>query len=327
MAYLKRERPARIGFHLPSWISPFVSLSKIAADYRRSKPGDVVIKSLYKDFYNGHRAEPWRDYTIERQEDAILALRDERPRGLIPPGDLFLTAAVDTQDYGFWYEIRAWQPGTFESWCIREGYLPCNSRQDFSLLEQVLFEDAYANADGDIQPIQAVVIDTGGHRTAECYAWCRKPGPCRKIPIKGEQRMVTNRAWGRITNIPGTNKIIPGGIQLLRINTTYYKNALASRLEIAPADPGAWHYHSETGYDWAHQMCAEYLDEEKQIWLCPVGRDNHAWDCSVYSLAVVDELMGAWLNRPKPPAPGPGRTPHPDRSFIPQPQGRPWLNR
>lgn len=317
--YLTVRRPARIGFHLPSWISPFVSMSRVAADFLRARHN----KTLLKDWLNGHAAQPWKDYTVERKEDAILALRDERPRGLVPSGDLFLTAAVDTQDYGFWYEIRAWASGSLESWCIREGYLPCSSRQDFSLLDEVLFDNVYSDAEGDPQPIQMVIIDSGGHRTAEVYDWCRRPAPCRKIAVKGEQRMAAVYKWSKIDTYPGTSRLIPGGIQLLRISTTHYKNALASRLEIAPTDPGAWHYHSETNYEWAQQMCAEHLDDTTGLWTCPPNRDNHAWDCSVYNMAAADIALGPWAHRP--PRTPPGPRPRPKQGgFIPSSKGK-WL--
>ncbi len=89
---------------------------------------------------------------------------------------------------------------------------------------------------------------------------------------------------------PGTKKPIPGGLQLLRVNTTYYKDNLARILEITRADPGAWHYNSELTEDWARQMCVEYKDE-KGVWQCPSGQDNHGWDCSVLEL-VGHDLIG-----------------------------------
>jgi hypothetical protein len=43
-----------------------------------------------------------------------------------------------------------------------------------------------------------------------------------------------------IDTYPGTNKPIPGGVRLARLNTGYYKGKLSSYLDIAPADPGAF---------------------------------------------------------------------------------------
>jgi len=303
-AYLKAHKPRKIGFHLPSWISPFVSLSTVAAAFVKS----LHNKTLLKDFRNAHQAIPWLDYTQDRKEDAILALRDTRPRGLVPSeGVVGLTAAVDTQDYGFWYEIRAWGEG-FESWQIREGYVPSDGKADFSALDKVLFEDAYYDIDKKAYPVQLVFIDSGGHRTWEVYQWCRSRGR-HVIPIKGEGRMTGTHAWSKQDTIPGTNKPIPGGIQILRLNVNLYKDQLAGRIEVAPADPGAWHLHSETPLTWATQMCAEFVND-KGVWECPSGKDNHAWDCSCYNWAAADIFVRHW-QRPETLTPRPPRIPAP----------------
>jgi terminase, large subunit len=294
--YLKKHHPRKIGFHLPSWISPFVSMSTVAAAFLKSKND----KAKLKDFRNAHQAIPWLDYTQERQEDNILLLRDDRPRGLVPSeGILGITAAVDTQDYGFWYEIRAWG-ANFESWQIREGYVPSDHKGDFSALDQVLFDDHYVDVNEKPYPVQLVVIDSGGHRTWEVYQWCRSKGRA-VIPIKGEGRMTGTHAWSRQDKIPGTNKPIQGGIQILRLNVNLYKDQLSGRLEVAAADPGAWHLHSETPLSWAAQMCAEFVND-KGLWECPSGKDNHAWDCSCYNWAAADIFVRHWkpLKGPQP---------------------------
>lgn len=280
--YLRKHRPGKIGFQCPSWISPFVSLSEPAAAFLKARRD----KSKLRDFMNGYKAEPWVDYQVERTEDAILALRDDRPRGLVPGGGIItgLTAAVDTQDDGFYYEIRAWAYGlTQESWQIREGFAPT-----FAALEQILFADQYPDAQGNAYIVHLAVIDAMGHRTAEVYDWTRLHRG-RILPLKGEQRMNQPFAYSTLDCYPGTNKPIPGGLRLLRGNVTYYKNDLSGKLQIAPADPGAWHLHSETSRDWATQMTAEYLDE-KGLWECPQGKANHAWDVSVYNLIAADVL-------------------------------------
>jgi terminase, large subunit len=321
-AYLTQVKPRKIGFHYASWMTQFTSLSTVAAAFLRAKhnPG------LLKDFRNAHQAIPWLDYTQERQEDAILALRDERPRGLVPSeGVIGITAAVDTQDYGFWYEVRAWgSPDFFESWQVREGYVPSDHKGDFAALEKVLFEDAYYDAAGTAYPIQLVFIDSGGHRTWEVYQWCRSHGRM-VIPIKGEGRMTGTHAWSKQDLIPGTNKPIPGGIQILRLNVNLYKDQLAGRLEIAPADPGAWHLHSETPMSWAAQMCAEFVND-KGVWECPNGKDNHAWDCSCYNWAAADIFVRHWRRKVQGSEVGGQRSEKPDaKPFIPRP-GK-WLNR
>lgn len=89
---------------------------------------------------------PWKDYTVERKEDMLLALRDERYMGLVPSGGVIcgLTAGVDTQNRGFYYEIRAWGWGmNLESWQIRFGYV-----ETFEALEEILISHRYLDEDG-----------------------------------------------------------------------------------------------------------------------------------------------------------------------------------
>ena len=85
---------------MPSWISHFVSLSDAAAAFLRG----LRDKGKLRDFKNNHEAVPWVVYEHERKEDAVLALKDDRPQGLVPSGGVVaaLTAGVDTQDNGFW---------------------------------------------------------------------------------------------------------------------------------------------------------------------------------------------------------------------------------
>ena len=282
-SYLNTFKPKKIGFHLPSWISPFVSLSKIMASWFAAQKD----KTRLKDFMNKHMAEPWRIYVSDRKEDYILRLKDDRPRGLVPSGDIIsgVTAVVDTQDKGFYYEIRAWGYGLIqESWQIREGYT-----DSFPALDRLLWEDEYFDSSGKKYLIQITLIDAMGHRTAEVYDWCRMRAG-RVFPLQGVERMNQPHAFSKIDCYPGTSKPIPGGLQLLRVNTNYYKDLLSSKLEINPADPGAWHYHSETTIDWALMMLSEFVNE-KGLWECKSGHANHAWDISGYQLAAAD-LIG-----------------------------------
>jgi phage terminase large subunit GpA-like protein len=192
-----------------------------------------------------------------------------------------MTGIIDTQDNGFFYEIRAWGYGfEQESWQIREGFL-----DSFAALEQMLWNDEYKDVDGNRYIIQLTGIDAMGHRTAAVYDWCRK-NRGRVVPLQGVERMNSPHAFTKIDCYPGTNKPIPGGLQLLRVNTNHYKDLLASKLEINPSDPGAWHMHSEMARDWALMMVSEFVND-KGLWECKSGAANHAWDISGYGLAIA----------------------------------------
>ena len=298
----------KFGFHIPAWLSYFVSLSECAAAFLKG----LKNKEKLKDFLNAYCAEPWKDYVEVRTEEAILKLRDHRPRGLVPSDQPVagILGAIDTQDAGFYYELRAWgyglQPST---WQIREGYA-----LTFEALEQILFADVYKDAAGLRHVVNYAVIDAMGHRTKEVYDWCRKHYG-RTQALQGVDRMNQPISYTKIDTYPGTNKPIPGGVMLLRANVTFFKNNLSNVLSIAPGDPGCWHLHSEATVDWCRQMTAEYVNENG-LWVCKSGMANHAWDVSVYQL-VAAEAVGIKFWQPvDPPEPEPKRSDLAGESWI-----------
>jgi len=302
--YMRKHRPRKIGFHLPAWISPFVGLSEIAGAFLRSRQD----KTTLKDFLNAYAAEPWLDYEVEREEDQILELCDDRPRGQVPGNGQVacLVAGVDTQDDGFWYEIRAIGYGVAQdSWQVREGFVPADWTKispdqlqgrswpyhpAFDALRKVLFESTYQDPEGSEYRVTRAAIDAMGHHTAEVYDFCRAHRG-KIVPLQGMRKRANRPTkWSQLDTYPGTNRKIPGGVQLLQVDVNHYKDQLATRLQIAAMDPGAWRFHSHTSRDWARHLCAEYLDEQKNVWTCPNHKPNHGWDCSVYILALVDEM-------------------------------------
>ncbi len=316
--YLKRKRPKKIAFHGPAWISKFVFLSETAAAFLRGQKESGLWnwKEKLRDWANGHCAEPWLKHEQLRASDKILALRDDRPRGVVPGGGRVaeLLAQVDTQDDGFWYEIRAWGWGLDPfSWQVREGFV----RTTKALVEVLFVRDGkgvyYEDPDGNKYHVHMAVIDAMGHRTKEGYKLCRR-FPRRLIPLQGVDKLQSPYTWSTIDFYPpdekGRKEPIPGGLQLLRVNVTYYKDALASLLEVNKDDPGCWYMHEKTTEAWAQQMCVEFVND-KNLWECPDGKANHAWDVSVYGLAVYDLSGVQFKPRPteKPPKPKPAPVP------------------
>lgn len=289
-------RPRAVGFHMPSWISTDVSLSEIAAAWLVAKTDRVKLI----DFYNDYLAEPFIEKLSDRKEDEILALRDDRPRGLVPRDIAILLCSIDTQQRGFYYEIRAlgWGP-SLPSWQVREGYV-----ESFKGLEDILYNSEYKDIDGKDHVIQAAFIDSGGgtgtvpkhSRTAEVYDFCRRNPIVR--PVKGRQTMTTMVNPSRIDFYPRTKKPIPGGLTLYHVNVTYFKDYLATKLAINPEDPGAWLLHSECPEEYARQMVSEHRDE-KGRWQCPRGKPNHYWDIAVYFLAAAEILQVKFWKRPE----------------------------
>lgn len=286
MAYLSKHRPRSVGFQFSALISPLVSLSETAARFIDAS-GDLKVGRIdaYKDFLNGYLGETWQEDFSPRKEEALLTLRDDRPAGAVPDASRVsaLIAGVDTQDYGFWFEIRAFGYGdALESWQVRAGFV-----ETLEALERVLWTP-YRDANGVPLTVQLAGIDMQGHRAEEVIAWCMK-NRGRTVAIRGEQRMSQPYALKNQETYPGTDRKIPGGVKRLHVHTKYYKDALHRKLSVAPADPGAWHMNAECTLEWAKQLCAEYIGDDGN-WVCPKNRDNHAWDVSVYEYCLADFL-------------------------------------
>lgn len=311
--HLDRYRPISIGFHQPAWFSFFVSLSDSAAawvDYLVTRD-----KNKLKDFRTKFAAEPWTEYETRREHHEILRLCDDRPQGAVPGGDRVaaLLMVIDTQDNGFWFEIRAFGWGmTEESWQVRFGFV-----DSFAALEVLLLQSEYFDPDHRAYRVRKAAIDTGGHRAAEVFEFCRKHRDL-VIPIKGAARPGAHIRWFAQEYYPGTNKAIPGGMKRMDIDVNYYKDKLSGKLEIDPGDPGAWHMCAECTEDWAKQMTSEVVDEKTGRWV-PVyeGRANHAWDLGAYALALADAIfIKNWRKTPAEKNPPPSPVPAAGSSWI-----------
>ncbi len=152
-AHVSAMHPVKVGFHVPAWLSYFVSLSEVAwaaLKYRESGKLDDL-----KNLQNQYKAEPWREEHATRSEDAILALCDDRPRGAVPGAVngksrvACLLAGVDTQGTSaekgyFRYIIRAFGFGSNEeSWLVQAGSAPT-----FQALNDIFWNSEYETPDG-----------------------------------------------------------------------------------------------------------------------------------------------------------------------------------
>lgn len=328
--HLEQYRPISVGFHIPAWISPFVSLSEIAAKALEYQLNPTL--ELLKDLQNNYKAEPWEAQYETRSEDAILALRDDRPRGAVPgplptrkPGGeaqervAAVLAAVDTQLRYFRYSIRAFGYGEeAESWLIQEGVAPT-----LNALDELFWRSEYLDALERPFKVRAVIIDAMGdpQRTAQVYAWAaRNRG--RVFPAQGVHAPATPVAYAPQEYFPGLKGErvkIPGGILLHKVDTTMFKGVLASKLAIAPGDPGAFHLHAGDGLlAYAREMCAEVWNPEKNLWDNPKGRPNHAFDCE-YLLWALHWMLGI-AKKKRPGASRPAAKVLPPKPF-PRPAG------
>jgi phage terminase large subunit GpA-like protein len=292
---LREMKPRKICFHSPGVISPLFFNSAIAAAFLRGMK-DPEAMHYYDNQVRAIAHVPFRQ---NRKIDNILALRDERPAGLVPGGGQVsaLTAGVDTQTGNFVFSIRAFGWGLIQpSWQIRHGEV-----DTFEALIKVLFEDQYMDSNGLYYPVHLAVMDTGGDRTSDVYDFCRMH-PGRIIAYKGASgRKANPKTKTVIDTYPNTKTPIPGGLDLWICDSHHYKDQLAGKLKIKKDDPGAYLLSKDTTEEFAIQMCAEYVDS-KRMWQCPKGKANHYWDTSVMELVGADMLQLKFQANPNGPA-------------------------
>lgn len=292
MNHIAVHKPLKVGFHIPAWLSYFVSLSEVASAALKYKESGKLDDC--KRLQNQYKAEPWKQELASRSEDAILALCEEtRPRGIVPaplnglPRVACLLAGVDTHGSHFRYSIRAFGFGdTEESWLIQCGIAP-----SFSALNDIMWNSEYQDAEGRAHQVRAFMIDAMGSRTKEVYAYAiRHRG--RVFPWQGVRSLsqpYTPSPQEYFPDAKGNKIKIPGGLNLWRCDTTFFKNDLAHKCSINPDDPGAFHLHKNDGIleQYAREMCAEVWDDKKLSWENPQDKDNHYWDCEVMTLALA----------------------------------------
>jgi phage terminase large subunit GpA-like protein len=294
------KKPVDVGFILSAFPLPDVSLAEIATTILKGRAGDGSAKI---DLAHGIKAIDYVEEQKDRQEDAILRLCDDRPAGQVHPESDILTLVADTQDKGFWYEVRGWRFGSdLKSWQVKYGFVPSAHTADFSALDYLIDEERYFDNQDREYKIAYAMIDALGHRTAEVYAWCKGRGA---FPAMGARTRKVRPVSISRTEVYPNGKPIPGGLNRYSLDTHYHKDLLHNKLKVDATDPGAWVLHS--GYDreqlnlmqrdpgvklqngnlpYAKQFCVEYRDD-RGLWQCPEGKANHMWDVGQMSIAMA----------------------------------------
>mgnify|MGYP002397302883 CR=1 FL=1 len=300
LRYLRRERPQSIGFIVPSWISKFVSLSEVAHDYLKSKDKNLSPEERFnaaKHFKNAHESLPWRVELAAKPVEKIKEFIDDRPEGRPPGGGRVATLLghVDTQDDCFYLSIWAIGWGFHnEMWLVLR-------KQVFSKEEIItyLWNSEYIDGDGQEHIVEHAGIDFLGHRSKEIIEFCLQYEGLL-TPTYGSSRPMGSMsyAWSQREYIPGTKTAIPGGgIQAMRINTKYHKDAMAAKLGAEKDSPGCIHLYETVGDDYCKQLTSEAPDQNGD-WQQIGSRANHYWD-NLVAVSALADWRGIKL-RPKP---------------------------
>lgn len=210
-----------------------------------------------------------------------------------PLGVLRVVAGVDVQKRSLIYVVRGFgSRGT--SWLLDHGYLYGDTSEpqvwdDLSLLmtspvSGLIIERAFI--DSGFRPDKK---DPGDEH--KVYEWAHRYD-YMAFPTKGRQTLGgTPYSVSKIEVRPDGTRL-PWSINLVHINTDFFKGLVHSRLKTPLDQPGAFFVHNETDEDYARQLVSEVRvlgDKLKPEWM-KRQRDNHFFDAEVMAAAAAYSL-------------------------------------
>lgn len=299
----------KVGFHvnrLYSLLGKSGDISKLVREWIGCQSD---IRKL-QGFINSTLAEPFKRIVVTSSASLMSKAITELPPQTVPLDAVCLTAGVDVQKYGFWFAVRAWARD-YTSWLIHYGQLP--SWED---VEDMLFNASYP-VDGSEEKksmrIWRACVDTGGGEgydegltmTEETELWLIDNGIGRGARVWGTKGsshpMATTMSIGKPRERTPSGKALPGGLQIISLNTERLKDNFHYRLGLAvKKEPGGAYLHSKTDEQYIKHIMAEEKrvnDKGVQAWVKIGSRRNDLLDSECMAAACVDpEFPGGGLN-------------------------------
>jgi phage terminase large subunit GpA-like protein len=309
-----------VSFWVSGLASPFVSIGDRVRSYLEAvaMADDAMIQTAmnagFGELYSpgGRDIREWQEVATRRQPHRF---------GEVPLAAVKLSAAVDVSANGFWYSIRGWGERA-SSWQIESGELAgfTNEPEIWNDLANVLLE-SYGG-----MPISLVLIDSGFRPnkpsegpTNVVYDFCRR---FRRFvrPTKGYDRLSAPILRGKAkVTVPG-NKL-PVTLELVRLDTDYWKSRLHERLSWPEDQPGGFMLSADATDDYCRQLVSEVrkvTPSGRPQWV-RISRRNHYLDCEAMNEAAGHLLAaqkipvgtrrtveGAHHDAAPPPLPTPG---------------------
>lgn len=301
----KRQESTSIAFHIPGFLSPWLSFSIIAAEAIKAK-GDP-IKQM--GFRNSILAEPFeQEQTAIRSSDLESKVDGSAKARTVPTWASLLIATADTQIDHFWFIIRAWGPGG-RSQLIDHGR--CESFED---LHRICVASRFGFEDKGYPLVspRMLFLDAGGgmiqgeedSRTHQVYLFAQKD-PARVMPLRGHGGTAPMGVPFRVVS----HRYTPPGkkkkhmmVSYLRIDVDFYKDVLARRIKTGHDSKvdDRWEINDGIGPDYLRQMSSEHKilirkgNHQVFKWMpMTSGSANHLWDCEVYQGAAADLMHAA----------------------------------
>jgi phage terminase large subunit GpA-like protein len=301
---IPRPRAIHRGFHWSALYSPWLSFSDVVAKFWQTKDNP----EQYQTFWNLWLGRPYVPKILSVSDEAILEARVDLEPQTVPSEAVALTCGVDCQKRNFWFAVRAWARD-YTSWLIHYGSLAT-----WEDVETLLFDTVYpVEGTGGGMRVWRAGVDTGGTRvyedasmTEQAYWWVRQNGVgrgCRVWATKGASKDLAGKIHaGKPLDKTPSGKPIPGGLQLISLDTKKLKDMYHYRIDIAARKeglPNAAYLHSGTDRLYVSHILAEEKRRDKrggEVWT-KIRERNDLLDCECIAMALAEpEWPGGGVN-------------------------------
>ena len=282
------------GFHLNELYSPWRKWSDVVTDFLAAKENPETLKT----WVNTSLGETWEEQSEKSDPTTLLSRRENYTAARLPMRILYLTAGVDVQDDRLELEIIGWRQDRRdappESWGVEYLVLrgdPARA-EVWNQLDEILLR-GYRTEDHRTLRISACCVDSGGHHTAQVYAFCTARIGRHIYAIKGMPgaRPIWSHKAGKSKKYQA---------QVWHVGSDTAKDAWYSRLRTSTENtPGYCHFPNDYTESFFEMLTAEQVRTKYskgrpiREWFNPPGRRNEALDIRVYALAAL-------LSRPVP---------------------------
>lgn len=281
------DTPLSVAFHIWTAYSPFTTWVQIVRDWLKIKGDQGKLKS----FVNTTLGETWDENQGEQIEPGTLYGRREHYRAEVPVDECVLTAAVDVQDDRLEIQVVAWVDGEESYAVLYERLFGDLSRLEVWDLLAERLNRQFTTQSGLLLNIRMATIDSGGHFTDQVYAFSKKHGRTRFIPVKG-----ASVAGKPIAVFPRQRS--KSGVHLTMVGTDTAKEMIVSRLQRMEPGDGYMHFPVGEQFD---ETYFTHLTNEKKVTKYIKGRKVVVWDAGkkrnepfdlwVYNLAAIRILL------------------------------------
>lgn len=320
------------GFHLNELYSPWRRWAEVAKDFLAAKASPETLKT----WVNTSLGECWEEESEKSDPDSLFTRRENYDVACLPDGVLYLTAGVDVQDDRLEVEVVGWrqdgQDVPPESWGVEYRVLHGDpARMEvWNDLDTVL-QNQWQTQNGRRLRVMATAIDSGGHHTAQVYAYC--------AARKGQHVYACKGTGGPRPLWTGKKSKSPKyKAELWMIGSDTGKDAWYSRIRIKEPGPGYCHFPLAYDRTYFAMLTSEQVRTKfvkgrpMREWFLPPNRRNEALDIRVLALAALLARPIDWTSLDNGHRPAPAQQAAPRAaprssasSFINRPAGIPWI--